>query len=1084
MTIGDSANFQFLQPLYTRLYTICCIAEKLIDIDPSSSLAKSRLCAEYLTQIIGSIERIELTQEGQSKIISQLYSEEIIPSLIKDILHAIRKSGNRASHAGEGSREDAIFILKKLFKLTQWFFQTYENATPQPSEYTVPTNKITNVDIEKLNKHLAELEKQVDEHKKTIDKLNNSVQSKKQRRKRSEIAANNIHLDEKETRIILIDPKLRVAGWECDTNSLNFKNHGTLPQKGRNIAIAEWRCGSKWADYALFVGTTLYGIIEAKRFSSDISTNLGQSKIYANNIVINSNFEILGEWQGYKAPFLFSTNGREYLEQLKTKSGIWFKDIRTLDIPKPIQGWYSPEGLVVLYTNDSSVGNNKLTNNSKGYLQDPLGLSLRDYQIEAIDAIEKKIVSNKDTSRSLLVMATGTGKTRTAIGLAYRLIKSNRFKRILFLADRRLLVTQASGDFKDKRIENLNTFANIYQISDIKDKHPDEEARLHFATVQGMVSRIFGSGSVDDGEQNKTPISIDTYDCIIVDEAHRGYIQDREMDDEDTIFRDQADYVSKYKRVIDFFEAHIIALTATPALHTTEIFGNPIYSYSYRQAVIDGNLCDHEPPYLFTTQLSEDGILFEKGDTPKAYDPETNTIEELAALEDELHFEVEHFNKQVIAPSFNQAIIKELVQRIDPTEEGKTLIFAARDSHADMIVDLLFEEFANIGIDLPSDAIMKITGKAYKPEDLTLRFKNERNPNIVVTVDLLSTGVDVPKITNLVFLRKVNSRILFEQMMGRATRKCDDIGKEYFKIYDAVKIYDSLQGFTQMQTVSKPSRTFTELIAELDNIKSDERKDSQVDQLIAKLQRRKQDIQGSRLDLFRELSGCESPNQLIDNLRHGETDKNVEYSKSKGELWKFLDERVYKPKRQFYTDQPDEVIGVDRGYGNSNKPEDYIESFKQFVESHRDDIAALNIVCTRPSELDRASLKKLKIELDKADFNEVALKTAWKQMSNKDIAADIIAFIRNVALDEPLISSEDRVKGAIAKVMEMHPWNTIQQKWIGRFEAQLIKETILTREDLDKEPFSTDGGFQRLNKIFNYELDRVLQTINEYLFTA
>lgn len=917
-------------------------------------------------------------------------------------------------------------------------------------------------------------------YKDKITALNSSSSSKQGRRKRSISVASLIDLNEDETRIMLIDPALRKAGWECDTHTLNFRTHRTMPAKGHNMAIAEWQCGNIRADYALFIGTTLYGIVEAKRFSADISTNLHQSKIYSCTIEEQDGIVLLGNWSGNKVPFLFSTNGRQYLEQIKTKSGIWFADTRKpTKKSEPIRDWYSPEGLEELYERDIDEVNQRLMTSSYDYLTESSGLNLYDYQINAIKAIEQKIINGGDDKKALLVMATGTGKTRTAIGLSYRLIKSNRFKRILFLTDRRLLAEQAFGDFKDKRVEDFNTFTEIYKVSSLKDVLPDVEARLHFATVQGLVRRLFYNN-----DENEKSLSIDSYDCIIVDEAHRGYNLDRELDDDDLSFRDQDDYVSQYKRVIEYFDAHIIGLTATPALHTTQIFGAPVFTYSYREAVIDNRLVDHEPPYLIKTKLSEEGIVWKQGERPKAYDPETNSIEELAELEDELHIEVEQFNKRVITPNFNRTVIKALVQHIDPEGEGKTLIFAVRDSHADMIVDMLFEEYEAIGLDVHRDAIRKITGNVYDPLELTRLFRNEKYPNIAVTVDLLTTGVDIPQITNLVFMRRVNSRILFEQMLGRATRKCDEIGKEYFQIYDAVGVYDALKGFSQMQTVSNPSFSFKQLIDEFDHIDNDTRKKRQIEQIIAKLQRKKRDLTDDKLDQFVRLSEGNTPEDFIHKLRKEDITSSIERIRRTSELWDFLDERIYRPKTQLLSEHEDRLRRVERGYGNAKKPEDYIESFKEYILNNKEKIEALKIVCNKPSELNRKSLKELKLILDQQGFNVATLNQAWHDAKNEDIAADIIAYIRTFALDVMLVTPEQRVKGAIQKVKAMQSWNAIQLKWIDRFEKQLIAETILTKEDLDKEPFKNDGGYIRINKIFNEKLDMVLHTINEYLYSA
>lgn len=261
-----NSNFSFLQAAYPDLFTLGVLAERLIAIDPNSSLTKSRLFAEKLTSLIWSFEELEITSETQVYKINKLYDNGIIPEIIKDILHLIRKSGNRATHTGNSSREEALFILKKLFKLSIWFFETYENTMVSDVEYVEPTWTSTDDEIKELNHKLQCLEKQVLNYKDKIEDLNRSLDSKQKRRKRSVSAANLIELNEDETRIMLIDPALRKAGWECDTHFLNYRIYHTMPAKGRNMAIAEWRCGNIRADYALFIGTTLYGIIEAKRF--------------------------------------------------------------------------------------------------------------------------------------------------------------------------------------------------------------------------------------------------------------------------------------------------------------------------------------------------------------------------------------------------------------------------------------------------------------------------------------------------------------------------------------------------------------------------------------------------------------------------------------------------------------------------------------------------------------------------------------------------------------------------------------------------------------------------------------------------
>ncbi|MCK9640996.1 MAG: type I restriction-modification system endonuclease [Prolixibacteraceae bacterium] len=1072
------SNFIFLAKEYSILAKLGNLAERYIHDDPNASLFKMRLFGEKMVEYIFEIQQLDFPHENTAfRRLELLKDEGILEDNILGLFHTIRKSGNQAVHAGKQAEESGMGLLFSSFKIAKWFYETYSDEASDIS--SIKFHPPEKVDLEKdyknLEREYLQLEQKFADLLKEREIGTLSAEKSTEIKQRSKKAALKIEMSEAETRL-LIDAQLRSVGWEVDTLDLNYKLHGTLPEKGKNRAIAEWPCGSKWADYALFVGNELYGLVEAKKYAQDISTDLTQSKRYAELVEEQFQVRLLGEWEIYKVPFLFSTNGRSYLQQLATKSGVWFIDIRnSKNHSRSIKGWFSPEGLLKMWNQDIDGADEKLKNSKPNFLKDINGLSLRDYQMKAIGCIEDSLLNNPEKKRMLLAMATGTGKTRTIIGLAYRLIQSNRFRRILFMVDRRLLATQALDHFKDDKIEDLHTFAEIYQIQGLKELIPEMDTRLHFATVQSMVKRLFYS------EGDSLPI--DSYDCIIVDEAHRGYLLDREMDDEELGFKDQRDYVSKYRRVLDYFDATAIGMTATPALHTTEIFGTPIYNYSYREAVIDGFLIDHEPPYLIKTKLGEEGIIWEKGDRPKVYDKENNQIIELAELEDELAINIEGFNKLVITESFNRTAISQLVQEIDPDGEEKTLIFAATDEHADLVVSILKEEYEKIGCDLNDNTIQKITGKSYDPAEQFRRYKNEKYPTIAVTVDLLTTGIDVPAICNIVFLRRIKSRILYEQMLGRATRRCDEINKEVFRIYDAVRIYEALQDYTQMRPVTvDPKTSFAELAEELGWIESNERAAKQLDQIIAKFQRKRQYINDDKIDKFKYRTGGHDPESFVNFLNESRNKGSLEQISHMTGVWKFLDELKPSPSFQYVSDHEDESRGIERGYGNSQKPEDYIQSFKQFITENLNKMAALKIICTRPQELDRKSLKELRLHLDQFGFNQRTLNTAWKATRNVDIAADIISYIRTLALGDELINHEERIRRAVEKVRAMKSWNKIQQKWIDRFENQLLSENILQHDDLNQAPFNENGGFDRLNKVFEEQLDQLISQLNENLY--
>ncbi len=1074
------SNFSFLSKEFSLLANLGIQAERYIHDDPNAAIYKMRLLGEKMVEIIFEIHQLDFPFENTAfRRLQLLIDEGILEDKIASLLHTIRKSGNEAVHAGKGVEEAAISLLFSVFKISKWFYDAYSDKAEDISQYKFHTpQKIEpGKDYSSLEHDYMALESRFNLLLKDREIGLLSQEKSTEIKQRAVQAALKIEMSEAETRY-LIDDQLRSAGWEADTPTINYKLHGSLPEKGKNKAIAEWKVGAKWADYALFIGTEFYGIVEAKKYAQDISTDLFQSKRYAEFAEQKGPVQFLGLWDNYKIPFLFSTNGRTFLKQIETKSGIWFLDARNPhNHSRSIKGWFSPEGLKKLWEQDIAGAEQKLKDNIPDFLRDKNGLALRDYQMKAINAVENTLIENPDSGRILLAMATGTGKTRTIIGLVYRLIQSNRFRRILFLADRRLLVGQASDSFKDNKIEDLNTFAEIYQVQGLTDLIPELDTRLHFATVQSMVARLFYQ------KEGSEILPIDTYDCIIVDEAHRGYLLDKEMDDDELEFKNQQDYVSKYRRVLDYFDATAIGMTATPALHTTEIFGSPVYNYSYREAVIDGFLIDHEPPYLIKTKLSEEGIIWEKGEKPKVYDRENNVIIELDQLEDELAINIEGFNKMVLTESFNRTVLKELVQQIDPEGDEKTLIFAANDEHADLVVKIMKEEYAKIGIDVFENAIQKITGKSYDPVEQVRRYKNEKYPTIAVTVDLLTTGIDVPAICNIVFLRRVKSRILYEQMLGRATRRCDEIGKEVFRIYDAVRIYEALQDYTQMKPVSPdPKVTFGQLVAELPRIVSNERAVKQLEQIIARFQRKRKLIQDAHIDKFSYLTGGLDPESFIGFLKELRNSNSLENLDRVQGIWKFLDELQPTPAMKYVSDHDDEFKGMERGYGNGQKPEDYILSFQQFVTDNLNKIAALQIICTRPQELDRQSLKALRLELDLKGFNTTKLNTAWKESRNVDIAADIISYIRTLALGDLLISHAVRINRAVEKVRAMKSWNKIQLKWIDRFEKQLLQENVLQKSDLNMAPFKEDGGYQRLNKIFNNELELVVNEINENLY--
>jgi type I restriction enzyme R subunit len=1085
------SNFSFLLNDFPALEKLGCLAEGYLFSDPNSCFIKLGTLGETIVKYMMELDGIPPLEYDNTHAnrIKALKYDDLLPRDIDEILYVLRMKRNKAAHDGYESTEECKKLLQMAHTLSVWFMQTYGDYNYEPIPYKQPENpQNQSAALEQEHARLLDdYEYLYAEYEKAkaaalSASIDTTVKST-ERKKRSAKAVAKIQLSESETRL-LIDEQLRKVGWEANTVSLRYSK-GTRPQKGRNIAIAEWPTDSaicKWGavDYALFVGLTLVGVIEAKPMHTNISSVIdNQCRDYSKGIKLEHTEFTITTWGIYKAPFLFATNGRPYLKQLEIKSGIWFRDARLdSNMPKPLQGWISPQGMLEMLDKDIATANQNLAETPYDLLSDKDGLNLRPYQLRAIEKAEEAVMDGKQTV--LLAMATGTGKTRTVLGMIYRFLKSDRFKRVLFLVDRTALGEQAQDVFKEVKIEELMTLDEIYNIKNLDDKSIDKETKIHVATVQGMVKRILYN------ESDIMP-SVSDYDLIVIDEAHRGYILDKEMGDDEQLYRNQNDYVSKYRAVVEYFDAVKIALTATPALHTTQIFGKPVYEYSYRDAVIDGFLVDHDAPHIIETKLSTEGIVYKPGDSVVMYDPFTGEITNSDELEDELGFDVEHFNRQVITENFNRTALKAITQNINPEGEGKTLIFAVDDNHADLIVKILKDIYEPIGV--PNDAIMKITGSigggnSKKVQEAVKWYKNEQYPSIAVTVDLLTTGVDVPEITTLIFMRRIKSRILFEQMLGRATRLCPKIGKTHFEIYDAVGVYESLAPVNTMKpVVQNESATFDDLLTGLEVMETEGQIKSQIDMIVAKVQRKKRNLTTQALEHFIDVSGGIDPTQFVEAINGMEPSETKDFITKNAKLFEILAEGgAFGSRTVIISNHEDELVSHSRGYGRGKTPQDYLDEFNDFITNNMNTIAALNVVCTRPQELTRESLKSLKLELDRHHFTEQQLNTAWRELKNEDIAADIISYIRRYALGTELISREERIKRAVDKLRKQHNFTKMQLDWLARMEKTLIAEAVIDREVFDTGAFKSQGGFARIDKVFAGKLDDYLQELNTYLY--
>jgi type I restriction enzyme R subunit len=1123
---AESANFGFLKRHGDQLFRLAALAEHYFRTDPNTCLFKLRQFAELLAQDVAARSGLLSTpDEAFSAVLGHLGRSGAAPKRVLDLFHYLRRYGNEAAHDGRDDFATALTGLKVARELAAWFVRSYGGDASlavgpfAPPPAPADSDAELRAELARLKTEAeasrtaeaaarAEAERLADERRSADERAAREAEDRAVWQKlaedaeaaaqavRGELAAlqagaeaapaaaltalreaagaaeQQISLDEAATRQI-IDQQLRDAGWEADTVNLRHAS-GARPVKGRNLAIAEWPTNSGPADYALFSGLTLLGVVEAKRRNRNVMEVLPQAERYSRGIdPAPAAIAVGGPWGEFRAPFIFSTNGRPYLRQLESFSGIWRRDLRRPTNPAgALSAWPSPEGLMERLEVDRDAAEATLA--ATGF---EFGFPLRPYQREAIQAVEAALAM--DQSRMLVAMATGTGKTKLAIALLYRLIAAKRFRRVCFVVDRSALGDQTEGEFKTTKVVSGKAFAEIFGLKGLEDVTPDPETRIHICTIQGLVRRVLYA----DDPADVPPV--DQYDLMVVDECHRGYLLDREMSDTELTFRSQDDYISKYRRVLDYFDAVKIGLTATPALHTVEIFGKPVFTYSYREAVIDGYLVDHEPPVRITTKLAEDGIHFEVAEeVPFIHAPSGQM--ELFTLPDALDFEVEAFNRTVVTEPFNRAVAGELTKYIDLDDPDKTLVFAASDAHADIAVKALRDAFREAYGEVEDAAIRKITGSVDKVGGVIKSFRNDALPKIAVTVDLLTTGVDVPKITNLVFLRRVNSRILYEQMLGRATRLCPEIGKETFRIFDAVDLYSQLQNLTEMRPVAAdPKVTLTQLLDELTRAEDERHRADLRDQIIVRMSRRVRKLTQEARAQF-ELAAGETPEDALTRFRASSPAEAAAWARERPRMGPALDWTTDGGIPRFLpiSTHEDSVSSVTRGYGGAERPQDFLDGFAAFVRTNINAVAGLQIVVQRPRDLTREALRQLRLRLDADGYSEANLRRAHADARNQDIAASIIGYVRQAALGDPLVPYATRVHRAIDTIIGRGGWTEVQKRWLRRIGEQLEKEVVVDAASLDEDPFKGQGGFRRIDKQFDGKLDALLADIREEVWRS
>jgi type I restriction enzyme R subunit len=1075
------SNFSFLHTSFPDLARLGELAERNLYDDPQTTMSKLRLMCERIAHNLCQIESIQTYSDRQVDRLTELRKEDIIPQRVLDHFHSIRISGNKAIHANEGSESESLLRLKQARNICIWFNETYSDNGDLPIiEFKKPLSQVslketTRLLEEEIEKLRIENEELLLQKQKTVQQETQSDKDK--RRKRSVSSSDKLDISEAEARLI-VDEALVKLGWEIIPHK-----KGLETSKLQNHAVEEYPTESGPVDYALFVEGKLLGLLEAKKPAVNPRNVLDQqTKRYAKTVA-----EGVGNWNGYKVPFLYASNSEQ----------IFHLDVRSnSNTDREIFGYHSPAALKEKYERDEFFAEEWLV---KHKVQHPW---TRDYQAEAIKSVENYIIEGKH--KMMLAMATGTGKTFTACNLIYRLLKSGKSKRILFLVDRKSLASQTVRSFSSFETPQGNKLHQEYEIYSQKFQRKEFEEEdfdnnvlpndyltnpdasktfIYVATIQRMAINLFGKGGqfgsssddYDDEEvENAIDIPIHAFDVIIADECHRGYTSKE---------------TNLWRSTLNHFDAIKIGLTATPAAHTVAFFGIPIYEYPFDRAVLEGHLVDYDPIPIFSN-VKINGAFLKDGEMVGDIDAKSGK-EQIHYLEAEREYNSSDIEVKITVPDTNRKILLELKKHCDEFEAKherfpKILIFAVNDinhiSHADEVVKLATEIFGR-----GSDFVKKITGNKNvdRPLQRIKEFRNRPEPKIVVTVDMLSTGVDIPALEFIVFLRPVKSRILWEQMLGRGTRQAPDINKDRFYVFDCFggDLFKYFKNASKMSEKIKPDTVSLKEVIE--RIYKNEDRDYNVKRLIIRLRRVEKSMSGEAIEQFATYIPNGDIGKFADDLPMLISTKFIETIKTlRDEGFQDLLINYKRPKKSFVKayEVQDEVHSAklfkDRD-SNYLKPEDYLSQFGKYVADNKEEIEALKIILERPSSWNTSVLNDLRTQLVKSGYSEYDLRDAHKIIYDKEMV-DIISMVKHaVSEEEVLLSVEERVNRGIGRVFIGMELTEDQEKWIEYIREHLKKNLTIDKDDFTDMPvFETHGGWRKFKKLFGQDSTRIIKELN------
>jgi type I restriction enzyme R subunit len=904
-----------------------------------------------------------------------------------------------------------------------------------------------------------------------------------------------------------IDELLIEAGWVIqDLSKLDLS-------AGLGVAMREFPTSAGPADYMLFADRKPLGVIEAKPEGSTLSGVADQSGKYITGV---ANLPDVPD----KLPFAYESTGVETN----------FRDERDHDPrSRKVFAFHKPETLLEWYSQKDTL-------RARLCSLPPLNTQgLWDCQVEAITKLEKSFRENKP--RALIQMATGSGKTFTAVSFVYRLIKYAGARRILFLVDRKNLGKQALDEFQQYITpDDGRKFTELYNVQHLKSNTIDPVCKVTITTIQRLYSMLLGEEEFEeeseenslfdlapiDGrpkEVNYNPkIPIETFDFIITDECHRSIYQ-------------------LWRQVLEYFDAFIIGLTATPSKQTLGFFNqNLVTEYSHERAVADGVNVSYEV-YRIRTQITEQGGSVEAGFYVDKRDKLTRKTR-WEQLDDDLDYTSTQLDRAVVAPDQIRAIVRTLRDRFfteifpERKEVPKTLIFAKDDSHAEDIVNIVREEFGK-GNEFCKKITYKTTGE--KPEDLIASFRNSYYPRIAVTVDMISTGTDIKPLECLVFMRDVKSRVYFEQMKGRGTRTIDPTdlqavtpnvsAKTHFVIVDAIGVTEN------DKTDSRPlerkrSVPFDKLLLNIalgnrgeDNLTSLAGRLAALEQEISPLDKGRieqasgglslKHLANSLLDAVdpdaqedkaKELFGTEAPTQEEVKQAVKELVKIACQPFDKPALRETLVEIKQRSEQTIDTVSQDELLSAGFDEAAKEKARQVVGTFKQFIEDNKDELTALQLLYGQPYKLRQLTyegVKELAQAIQKPPYNltpeavwrayEALERSRVRGAGPQKLLTNIVSLIRFALAQtdvlEPFpVTIDERFSVWLAEQAAAgRLFSEEQIDWLYKIKDHIAASLRIEMDDFEYTPFFEMGGAMKVYQVFGAGLNGVLNELNEVL---